>query len=71
MVWDGATPRLTSPKKITNKRRNKYPEAVSKGKSNLFLVDFIRVPLLERFQIFNSPEDKSTFYTASPGSWGH
>jgi hypothetical protein len=40
-------------------------EAVSKGKNSLFFVDFIHTPLREHFQIFNSPEDKLTFDTAS------
>jgi hypothetical protein len=40
-------------------------EGVSKGENSLFFDDFIRTPLREHFQIFNSPEDKSTFDTSS------
>jgi hypothetical protein len=39
----------------------KRKEDVSKGEYSLFFIDFVRIPLREHFQIFNSPEDKSTF----------
>jgi hypothetical protein len=41
--------------------RVKRKEDASKGEYSLFYIDFIGNPLPEHFQIFNSPEDKSTF----------